>query len=263
MAKGHQLSATSILIVAVLSVLAAGGALSAGATAGSEETAVMLFKLFGSVFGTLTVGGLIAEATANSSQKQLVKGRNESLKQLTSKYNSVTEMLISDYTAQHQQMKGRAFRNEREQLRQRYERLYRENSSAYRREKRNLMARKLAEPRLSGTMKTFWKAVFALGIMAQTAACSYTLGTSTGPEAQPVEAPRIIEADGGCQTMWTARSLPMPHLTDHSRYVTNPDGILSAQTEQQLNAILMQMDDSLGIESAVVAVNHVDRKSVV
>ena len=70
-----------------------------------------------------------------------------------------------------------------------------------------------------------WKLVIVVGLIAQMAACSYSIiNTEIAQEAnKPVD-----EA-------WTAQSIPMPHMTDGSRYVSNPDGIISPQTEALIN----------------------------
>lgn len=61
---------------------------------------------------------------------------------------------------------------------------------------------------------------------------------------------------------WTATTIKLPHLTDGSRYVANPDGVLSAEAEDAINRTMARMDRELGIESAVIAVRHVENDDV-
>ena len=56
---------------------------------------------------------------------------------------------------------------------------------------------------------------------------------------------------------WSAATITLPHLTDGERYVSNPDSVLTAKTETDINHIAGQMQDELGIESAVIAVRRV------
>lgn len=61
---------------------------------------------------------------------------------------------------------------------------------------------------------------------------------------------------------WTANSIPMPHLSDGYRYVSNPDGILSDSIVNCIDNIMWRMDNELGIESAVIVVNHVADRDI-
>lgn len=58
--------------------------------------------------------------------------------------------------------------------------------------------------------------------------------------------------------VWNVKDIPMPHLMDASRYVSNPDRIITSQTEKDLNAMLKVLDETVGIESSVVIVGHVE-----
>ena len=59
-------------------------------------------------------------------------------------------------------------------------------------------------------------------------------------------------------SIWTVDEIPMPHLEDGARYVSNPDELLSEETEAAVNNVLRAIDDTFGIESAFVIVNHVE-----
>jgi len=41
---------------------------------------------------------------------------------------------------------------------------------------------------------------------------------------------------------WNVKDIPMPHLMDASRYVSNPDRIITSQTEKALNGMLKDLD---------------------
>lgn len=50
----------------------------------------------------------------------------------------------------------------------------------------------------------------------------------------------------------------MVHLQDRTRYVSNPDAILSTQTVNSIDSILYALEQKTGIETLVVAVNQIE-----
>lgn len=56
---------------------------------------------------------------------------------------------------------------------------------------------------------------------------------------------------------YTIQTIPNTHLSDKNNYVSNPDGILNATDIQYINRALKQLEDSLSIEVAVVAVESI------
>lgn len=57
--------------------------------------------------------------------------------------------------------------------------------------------------------------------------------------------------------LWQADEIDLPHLKDGRRYTSNPDNIVTPNTVTIVDSIMKCMDDELGIESAVVVVNHI------
>ncbi len=56
---------------------------------------------------------------------------------------------------------------------------------------------------------------------------------------------------------YTTRGIPMVHLQDRTRYVSNPDGILSAQAVSTMDNILYTLEQKTGIQVVVVAVTGI------
>ena len=52
--------------------------------------------------------------------------------------------------------------------------------------------------------------------------------------------------------------IPMVHLQDRTRYVSNPDGILSNETVNRIDNILYALEQKNGIETLVVAVEEIE-----
>lgn len=59
------------------------------------------------------------------------------------------------------------------------------------------------------------------------------------------------------QTTWTVDNTPMPHLEDRTRYVINPDGLMSIEAQTATDWVLRQLQDSIGVQGMVVVVNRV------
>lgn len=57
---------------------------------------------------------------------------------------------------------------------------------------------------------------------------------------------------------YNADNIEMVHLKDRSRYVCNPDNVLSWESVAHMDALLANLEDSTGIETVVVAVDSLE-----
>ena len=57
---------------------------------------------------------------------------------------------------------------------------------------------------------------------------------------------------------WTVDKLPMVHLQDARRYVCNPDGVLSPEAVQAMDARLLALEKQTGVQTVVVVVKSLD-----
>ena len=57
---------------------------------------------------------------------------------------------------------------------------------------------------------------------------------------------------------YTIKEIPMVHLQDRTRYVSNPDGILSESAVATMEQILYQLEQNTGIQTLVVAVTGIE-----
>lgn len=57
---------------------------------------------------------------------------------------------------------------------------------------------------------------------------------------------------------YKVEDVPMVHLQDKTRYVCNPDGILSEQAVNTMDQMLYQLEEKTGIETVVVAVEEIE-----
>ena len=58
-------------------------------------------------------------------------------------------------------------------------------------------------------------------------------------------------------TDYTIETIPNVRLSDRSNHVSNPDGIIQPETVARINQMLQTVEDSLGIEVAVVAIRSI------
>lgn len=58
-------------------------------------------------------------------------------------------------------------------------------------------------------------------------------------------------------TDYTVKTIPNTRLTDRNNHVSNPDGIIRPDDVVHINSLLRTLEDSLGIEVAVVAVESI------
>ena len=57
---------------------------------------------------------------------------------------------------------------------------------------------------------------------------------------------------------WKVKDIPMVHLQDATRYVVNPEGILSASAVATIDSILFALEQKTGIQTIVAVVSGID-----
>ena len=160
----------------------------------------------------------------NPQQLAIIKERRNILNELTSKYNAK----VGDT------------KNATE-----YDRLKKDYESERKAQFSVWEATDKAQPITVGSS---WKRLAAAGAIATALAGSYGLGSAVGPDETSLADSRS----------WSAETISLPHMQDHSLYVSNPDSILSENTVASINQTLGMLDDTLGIESAMIIVGHID-----
>ena len=61
-----------------------------------------------------------------------------------------------------------------------------------------------------------------------------------------------------CGEVWYVKTVPSPKIKGQNFYVSNPDGVLSPETESQLNEMMTRLEQATEVEVAVVAVDKFD-----
>lgn len=247
-----------MMVGALAAIIGGGFALNIGSS-GSLEVAEMLCGMTVLYMVGLVGGGIIVDKRDKQLNREL-ENRYGPKRLLTKKYNEVIAMLEDSYMMENA---GTFFTSNRQKknTRHKYSDLYSQHANEYQQELNRLEQQPQGDAPRMQKFKRIWSTVFTVGILLNIGSCSYTSGVMGQYMDDPVEESANRTMNGEA-TEWNADNIPMPHLTDGSRYVTNPDGVVTAQTEQTLNQWLKRLDDSLQIESAMIIVNHVENEDV-
>lgn len=95
--------------------------------------------------------------------------------------------------------------------------------------------------------KLFYGALFWALLISIVTSCNYSIY-------------RDSDEPTGTATVWNAQNIPLPHLRDGSQYVSNPDSVIRQATVDSLNLVFQDLERNVGIESAVVIVNHIENQ---
>ncbi|MCR4604091.1 MAG: TPM domain-containing protein [Prevotella sp.] len=166
----------------------------------------------------------------NSNELEIVQQRREQLNAITKKYNIMVQKIPEDNAEESYQKLKQEYETERQTLRSEWE-----NSS----------------PELK--ISKIWPKLMKIGFGAILFFGLFTLGLNIEEDEEPDRITALMD-----NRSWNAENIPMPHMTDHSQYVSNPDSILSPEVVDSINVTLEQLDDILGVESAMIIVGHID-----
>jgi len=248
MAKASSVTKTMLGTVAAFVCIVAG--MTAGSNSGTIEAAWELLTMFCAIFIPLCVGGLAVDKKKNKELEGRQKEKTLALRKIAGKYNQTIYLLEQNYKKEKRDV-GLFGGNK---LRRKYEELYNENKRAFNNECDDYLASLAEETPTTRHFKKYWKWVVGAGLTLQLTCCAYAVGSSSTEEAAPV----VSSTATGEDTYWNAQNIPIPYLTDASRYVSNPDHVVSPNTEMLLNQWFRKMEDSLRIQSVVVLVNRIE-----
>ena len=223
-----------------------------GYETGSVEQSWAIFFIYVLVFGVITFVCLCFELSRGGDYQTLLDKKRKSLKKCVNRLDGFTAQTSNsckearkglsgaDYLSNHYVYLGKYYQHRAE---------FNAKTAEVIKEWKTEAASYLAWGKL-------WKLLIVIGVITQFMACSYVMGYDMKQDEKKYG--EMLPAP----TFWNAKNIPLPHLTDGSRYVSNPDSVITPHPESQLNVLLKQMDDSLGIESAVVVVKHVENRDI-
>lgn len=245
------------MIGALATIIGGGFAINLGAS-GTIETAEALCGILFLYMAGLLGGGMVVDRKDKELNKA-IEAKLSPRKQLAKKHNEVIDFLEEKYAWERKHINSLSKYNFRS-FRNKFLGLYTDNYLEYQQALEELNKQQEDTPKIR-KYKRFWKIVFTVGLLLNVGSCCYTVGVM-GQQTENSVTAVDNSSQTGEPTEWNAENIPMPHMTDGSRYVSNPDGVVTANTEKLLDQWLKRLDDSLQIETAMVLVNRVENGDV-
>ena len=203
-----------------------------------EQVLQMFILIVGCVFAI----GLLANIFVNHHDKNDLEFKKSYLKLIASKYNLSVKELKNKYKADRKRntiSKSALLKN--------YSSKYDAIQEQYLNERKSYLRSWRKLHRRQAFMRTFWGWMLTISMCGAVIGCSYSMNSD---EAEDEKTDSIVT--------WNADNIPIPHLEDYRRYVSNPDNVLTESTVSRLDGIIKHMEDSLGIESVVIVVNYIE-----
>lgn len=175
----------------------------------------------------------------------------EKVKQITLQYNNAIRALQRSYDLELSQqgwLNGISEHSLKRQYSDRYDVLVGE----YRRQVQHILKEQERANPAWAKGRIILGRIFLIGIALLVALCYYSLpNEDTGLST-------MFSSNSEETTYWNADNIPIPYLQDATQHVSNPDQVLSQPAVDRMNATLKLMEDSLQIQTIVIAVNHIE-----
>lgn len=224
-----------VMVFAVIIMVALGQQLQGSVSPG-------LLLLIAVVVGVLIIASLNARTKNFSAEIDSLKEKRKELIKIGDKYNEDVKLLEQEYKKEKKSTK----------IRQAYSDKYDQIYDNYRAETTAFVNQWNATHSNEQRLKGMWSRGMKACVIALLAAGGLTTGIKIH-EAEPDRMAALMES-----RMWNADNIPMPHMQDATKYVSNPDSILSPAIVDSIDHIMYRLDTNLGIESAVVIVGHIE-----
>lgn len=207
------------------------------------------FTSFAIVMAVAAGGGLLADLTLNSGNKKLLEQKHAGMSSITSKYNEQIRALNNEYEREKKMLNLHGNASTRS-LKRTYSTRYETLQKQYLNERKGFIEFcKKSETKRYKIFRNLWAWLLILGFIGTFFCYSREqIALEAGTQGAPKEQ----------VTYWNADNIELPHLTDGTQYVSNPDHVLAESTVSRINERMLQLDNEFGIESAVIVVNHIE-----
>lgn len=224
------------------------------------ETAWTIFYIYVIIFGSLVAGGLFVERSGNKERQALLTNKKNKLKACAQRYNTQIKSLEQSFKADKKSLQShqqnifqKLTGQDTLSLRKEYQNRYKHERTLFTNEVLQIIHEWKTLRKSDRIWTIYWKGLIVVGAIVSLGACTHAIDAIDVEETGS-----SYHQTNNTEHYWRAEDIPMPHLTDGRRYVSNPDNIVSQETVARLDAKLKVMDDSLGIESVVAIVSHVE-----
>ncbi|MCR4852621.1 MAG: TPM domain-containing protein [Prevotella sp.] len=223
---------------------------------GTSDMSSLVFWILLCVMAAITA---IAFFSPEKERKEYVKQKQAKLDADYNEFNQNVNQLISEHKQKKKELRtsfigqdllDKDKKKQTNELRKSYSAEYAKLHNSFKRKAEK--AEKETPP-----VKSPWAARFKMLPVAAIAASLFAWGSDSHEQHIAQE---LYEATD--TKAWVVNDIPMVHLQDSRCYVSNPDTVLQQQTVAKLDSMYKYLDDSLGIESAIIVVNHVKDANV-
>ena len=190
------------------------------------ETSWTIFEMYIAIFGLIVTAGILSDKKGKGATQQLLDSTRSRLLGCASRFNQQVKALEREYKAEKKHRKVGLLKT--------YETKYIVAKIDYDCEAKGIIREWKNAKKDDLWWRGFWKIVITIGVISLIGACSQSIVAIDQQETPDVEG----MAQAHETKVWDAKSIPMPHLTDGRRYVSNPDGIVSEETVRRLDGKL-------------------------
>ena len=177
------------------------------------ETSWTIFEMYIAIFGLIVTVGILNDKKGKGATQLLLDSTRARLAGCASRFNQQVKALQKEYKTEKKH--GVRLKT--------YEIKYNITKTDYDREAKEIIREWKRAKKDDMWWRVFWRIVIVAGVISLLGACTEALASMEDIE-EPVGTEEMTQARE--EKEWTARSIPMPHLTDGRRYVSNPDGIV-------------------------------------
>ena len=211
------------------------------------------FFYFLAYIALLVAGGYAVTRKWEDAPTTALAKKTEDMNQLTNRYNEVIKALEDSFSQEDLDNWSAGIGTS--YTKHQYSKKYQKLAQEYTGKRRELLADWAKSHPLWAKARRTWGWIFVIGLLSAPVSCIGDMASQNEEEADG-EMSAAMEATD--TKYWNARNIPMPHLQDATQYVSNPDHVLTQSTVDSMNVILQRLDTILGVESAVIIVNHIE-----
>lgn len=180
--------------------------------------------------------------------------RTDDLKALTNRYNDAIRDLEDEYDKSHDDNVW-AFGKKKGSKRE-YSKRYEAIAAQYKSEVSSRKRQWEQSHPLWAKARKVWGWIFIIGLVSGLIFWQITVFSADDDTPQYTQSTAM--SDTGEITYWNAQNLPIPYLQDSTKYVSNPDGVLSQNVVDSMNIILRGLEDRFDIQTVVAVVGHIE-----
>lgn len=180
--------------------------------------------------------------------------RNDDMKALTDRYNDAIRDLEDEYDKSHDDNVW-AFGKKKGSKRE-YSKRYEALAAQYKSEVSSRKRQWEQSHPLWAKARKVWGWIFVIGLVSGLIFWQITVFSADDDTPQYTQSTAMSTT--GEVTYWNAQNLPIPYLQDSTKYVSNPDGVLSQNVVDSMNIILRGLEDRFDIQTVVAVVGHIE-----